>query len=243
MKRTISILLAMVMILSLCACSGTRSTPTGGGSSEKAQAQTDSAEEKQEAAEPAAEATEPAAESAEPAAEAAVTPAGAKSDYTDTYKSFGMTVHYPEQFANTKGTFYPRGGTELDTGIVAMAYFYVAMPKDKYNTLMTEEDSSEEDAKDLYNRTQEILYVFSVDKGRGASAVMSAFPQHDLKEEQFTEIGKIDDVTYYIFDSPELLYLWATWCGNCVNELTELAEMNRRLADKNVAVQKNPHGQ
>ena len=84
-------------------------------------------------------------------------------------KSFGMTVHYPEQFANTKGTFYPRGGTELDTGIVAMAYFYVAMPKDKYNTLMTEEDSSEEDAKDLYNRTQEIVYVFSVDKGRGAS--------------------------------------------------------------------------
>ena len=250
MKRTISILLAMVMILSLCACSGTRSTPTGGGSSEKAQAQTDSAEEKQEAAEPAAEATEPAeesaepaaeaaepaAESAEPAAEAAVTPAGAKGDYTDTYKSFGMTVHYPEQFANTKGTFYPRGGSELDTGIVAMAYFYVAMPKDKYNTLMTEEDSSEEDAKDLYNRTQEILYVFSVDKGRGASAVISAFPQHDLKEEQFTEIGKIDDVTYYIFDSPELLYLWATWCGNCVNELTELAEMNRRLADKNVAV-------
>ena len=322
MKRTISILLAMVMILSLCACSGTRSTPTGGGSSEKAQAQTDSAEEKQEAAEPAAEATEPAAESAEPAAEAAepaaesaepaaeaaVTPAGAKGDYTDTYKSFGMTVHYPEQFANTKGTFYPRGGSELDTGIVAMAYFYVAMPKDKYNTLMTEEDSSEEDAKDLYNRTQEILYVFSVDKGRGASAVISAFPQHDLKEEQFTEIGKIDDVTYYIFDSPELLYhytsdiepeyveeyhalhddlievlknaeffpailpgarlvgqtfkfettdvdgnpvkseeifaqhkitmvnIWATWCGNCVNELTELAEMNRRLADKNVAV-------
>ena len=322
MKRTISILLAMVMVLSLSACGGTRSTPTGGGSSEKAQAQTDSAEEKQEAAEPAAEATEPAAEAAEPAAEStepaaetAVTPAGAKSDYTDTYESFGMIVHYPEHFANTTGTFYPRGGTELETGIVAMAYYYVAMPKDRYNTLMTEEDSSEEDAKDLYNRTQEILYVFSVDKGRGASAVMSAFPQHDLKEEQFTEIGKVNDVTYYIFDSPELLYhytsdiepeyveeyhalhddlievlknaeffpailpgahlvgqtfkfettdvdgnpvkseeifaqhkitmvnIWATWCGNCVNELTELAEMNRRLADKNVAVQKNPHGQ
>ena len=63
-------LLAMVMVLSLCACGGTtRSTPTG-GSSEKAQAQTDSAEEKQEAAEPAAEAAELAAE-AEPAAETA----------------------------------------------------------------------------------------------------------------------------------------------------------------------------
>lgn len=35
MKRTISILLAMVMVLSLSACGGTRSTPTGGGSSEK----------------------------------------------------------------------------------------------------------------------------------------------------------------------------------------------------------------
>ena len=250
MKRRLSILLAMVMILSLCACSTTRSTSTGGGSSENTQAQTDSAEEKQEAAEPAAEAgepaaeaTEPAAEATEPAAEAAETPAGAKGDYTDTFKSFGMTVHYPEQFANTTGAFYPRGGTELEPGIVAMAFYYVAMPKDKYNALMTEEDASEEDAKDLRNRTNELVYVFSIDKGRGASAVISAFPQHDLKEEQFTEIGKIDDVTYYIFDSPELLYLWATWCGNCVNELTELAEMNRRLADKNVAVQKNPHGQ
>ena len=322
MKRRLSILLAMVMILSLCACSTTRSTSTGGGSSENTQAQTDSAEEKQEAAEPAAEAGEPAAEAeepagdaqepaveaGEPAAEAAETPADAQGDYTETFKSFGMTVHYPAEFANTTGTFYAKDGSELETGIVAMCYYYVAMPKDKYNTLMTEEDSSEEDAKDLRDRTQEIVYVFSVDKGRGASAVISAYPQHDLKEEQFTEIGKLGDVTYYIFDAPELLYhytseiepeytqeyqklhddlievlknaeffpailpgahligqtftfettdvdgnpvkseesfaqhkitmvnIWATWCGNCVNELTELAEMNRRLADKNVAV-------
>ena len=317
MKRRISILLAMVMILSLCACGTTRSTSTGGGSSEKNQEQTAGAEEKQEAAEPAAEAgepaepaeaTEPAAEATEPAAEAAETPAGAKGDYTDTFKSFGMTVHYPEQFANTTGAFYPRGGTELEPGIVAMAFYYVAMPKDKYNALMTEEDASEEDAKDLRNRTNELVYVFSIDKGRGAAEIMSAFPEQDLKEEQFTEIGKIGDVTYYIFDAPELLYrytsdiepeytqeyqalhdallevlknaeffpailpgshligqtfkfettdldgnpvkseeifaqhkitmvnIWATWCGNCVREMAGLAEMNHRLADKNVAV-------
>ena len=116
----------MVMILSLCACSGTRSTPTGGGSSEKAQAQTDSAEEKQEAAEPAAEAAE--------------TPAGADGDYTVTYKSFGMTVRYPEQFANTKGTFDPREGSELEPGINALSYYYAAMPKETYTNWMTSGD-------------------------------------------------------------------------------------------------------
>ncbi len=30
--------------------------------------------------------------------------------------------------------------------------------------------------------------------------------------------------------------LWATWCHNCVNEMTGLGEMARSLADKNVAV-------
>ena len=154
----------------------------------------------------------------------------------------------------------------------------------------------------------ELVYVFYINKGRGASEIISAFPDLELKEEQFTQIGKVDDLTYYIFDCPELLYrlasdvepeyteeyhklhddliealksaeffspiipgarligetlkfettdvdgnpvkseeifaqnkitmvnIWATWCGNCVRELTGLAEMNHRLADKNVAV-------
>jgi thiol-disulfide isomerase/thioredoxin len=33
-----------------------------------------------------------------------------------------------------------------------------------------------------------------------------------------------------------MVNIWATWCGNCVGELAGLAEMNHRLADKNVAV-------
>ena len=122
MKRVISILLAMLMVLSLCACGGSKSTAPGGGS-EKTQEQTGSAGDKQEAAEPAAESAEPEAEAEAPAAEAegtaaetAQTPdnAGEKKDYTDTYKKFGMTVHYPEEFANTTGVFYPREGSERD---------------------------------------------------------------------------------------------------------------------------------
>ena len=315
MKRKISILLAIVMALSLCACGTTRSTSTGGGSSEKTQEQTGGAEEKQEAAEPAteaaepaAEAEEPAAEATEPAAEAEETPASANGGFTETYKSFGMTVHYPEQFANTKGVFYVRGGTEIDTGICGVSYYYAAMPKDTYNNWMNSADMSPEESKQLGERISEILYAFSIDKGRGAPEIISAFPDLDIKEEQFTEIGKVGEVTYYLFDAPELLYhpaddiepeyveeyhklhddliealknaeffpaiipganligqtfkfettdvdgnpvkseeifaqhkitmvnIWATWCGNCVGEMKELAEMNRRLADKNVAV-------
>ena len=33
-----------------------------------------------------------------------------------------------------------------------------------------------------------------------------------------------------------MVNLWATWCHNCVNEMTELGEMAERLAEKNVAV-------
>ena len=33
-----------------------------------------------------------------------------------------------------------------------------------------------------------------------------------------------------------MVNLWATWCHNCINEMTELGEMAERLAEKNVAV-------
>ena len=314
MKRAISILLAMMMVLSLCACGGSKSAPPAGDSN-KTQEQADSAEEKQEAAEPAAESAEPAAEAEAPAAEAegtaaetAQTPdnAGEKKNYTDTYKKFGMTVHYPEEFANTTGVFYPREGSELEPGINALSYYYAAMPKDTFDTVMNSDDP--EAARIIGERMCELVYVFYINKGRGASEIISAFPDLELKEEQFTQIGKVDDLTYYIFDCPELLYrlasdvepeyteeyhklhddliealksaeffspiipgarligetlkfettdvdgnpvkseeifaqnkitmvnIWATWCGNCVRELTGLAEMNHRLADKNVAV-------
>ena len=105
MRKVITILLTSAMVLSLCACGGSQSAPPAGDSN-KTQEQADNAEEKQEAAEPAAESAEPAAEAEAPAAEAegtaaetAQTPdnAGEKKDYTDTYKKFGMTVHYPEE--------------------------------------------------------------------------------------------------------------------------------------------------
>ena len=33
-----------------------------------------------------------------------------------------------------------------------------------------------------------------------------------------------------------MINIWATWCGPCVNEMPELADLNRELADKNCAV-------
>lgn len=33
-----------------------------------------------------------------------------------------------------------------------------------------------------------------------------------------------------------MVNIWSTWCHNCVNEMTGLSEMSRKLADKNVAV-------
>lgn len=307
MKRKIAILLAMVMTLSLCACGGTKEAPAE-NKQEAAEPEAESAETETEAVETETEAVETAAGSAETAAETAETAAGTetKKDYTETYKVFGMTVHYPEQFANTKGVFYPRGGNPDPLGISAVTFYYAAMPQADFDTAMNSD--TPEASKLLGERLSELAYAFSIDKGRGASEIMSAFPDLDLKEEQFIEIGKVNDVTYYIFDAPELLYhytsdieaeyteeyhklhddliealknaeffpavipgaqlvgetlkfettdmdgnpvksedifaknkitmvnIWATWCGNCVGELTGLAEMNQRLADKNVAV-------
>ena len=165
----------MMMVLSLCACGGSKSAPPAGDSN-KTQEQADSAEEKQEAAEPAAESAEPAAEAEAPAAEAegtaaetAQTPdnAGEKKNYTDTYKKFGMTVHYPEEFANTTGVFYPREGSELEPGINALSYYYAAMPKDTFDTVMNSDDP--EAARIIGERMCELVYVFYINKGRGAS--------------------------------------------------------------------------
>ena len=33
-----------------------------------------------------------------------------------------------------------------------------------------------------------------------------------------------------------MINIWATWCGPCVNEMPELANLNRELADKNCAI-------
>ena len=197
----------MMMVLSLCACGGSKSAPPAGDSN-KTQEQADSAEEKQEAAEPAAESAEPAAEAEAPAAEAegtaaetAQTPdnAGEKKNYTDTYKKFGMTVHYPEEFANTTGVFYPREGSELEPGINALSYYYAAMPKDTFDTVMNSDDP--EAARIIGERMCELVYVFYINKGRGASEIISAFPDLELKEEQFTQIGKVDDLTWHPMSS------------------------------------------
>ena len=73
-------------------------------------------------------------------------------------------------------------------------------------------------------------YYTPVNRGEELVGTVISFETTDLDGNpvRSEDIFKDHEVT--------MVNLWATWCHNCINEMTELGEMAERLAEKNVAV-------
>ena len=227
-----------------------------------------------------------------------------------TYDEMGMTISYPDAFDDVKGIFEPYPQGKVADGLYYMSFIYIAFPYDDYEALLEKDDSeiTEEDIQAFRDAQGVLAYVLAADGGRGPADIIKELELEDTTEENFTELAKVDDITFYQLEFPEeteafvagmkpefaeefsalhdglaealknaeysvpvvpgeelvgetlrfettdfdgnpvksedifaeheltMINIWATWCGPCKGELKELGEMNRRLAEKDVAV-------
>lgn len=207
MKKTLSTLMAAMMILSLFACGGKNAGGTAGAGQAKEET---AAEPAAEAAEPTEKTTEPAEETTEPAAEAAGTetaevqpadnePYGLK----ETFGTMGFTVLYPPVFQNAKGTVYPEVIGEIGyvgSGIRLMGFMYATMPKDEFLPLIDKQNKTDEEMLRISNNMYELLYVCCVNGGRGAKEIVEMLGSPSITEDMFTKAGEVEDVVFYVLD-------------------------------------------
>lgn len=187
MRKTQAILIAVMMILSFCACgsANTSSAAEAGQSMEEPV--------------PAAEAT----------AEAAEMPPADDEPYglKETFETMGFTILYPPVFQNAKGTVYPEVIGEIGyvgSGIKVMGFLYATMPKDEFLPLIDKQDKTDEEMLRLSDNMYELLYVCCVDGGRGAKEIVETLGNPSITEDLFTEAGEAGDVAFYVLDGDEL---------------------------------------
>ena len=175
-KRILSMLLGAMIVFSLCACGA----KTGELRTDSSQVSTQEAADTAEAAE--------------------TSDAEAPEGRTENYAEMGLKVDYPAEFDNTKGYFLPDILGEVTPGLNFMRFYYIAMTQEKYKELSQKSSLTEEEENDVRNKVGIILDVIAIDKGRGAEDIISEMGADAKFLDQITEIGKAEDVTFYILD-------------------------------------------
>ncbi|MBR1659130.1 MAG: redoxin domain-containing protein [Oscillospiraceae bacterium] len=300
MKKTLSLLLAAGLAVSaLAGCGGTSAPAAGSDAQAAAPAATET---------PAPAAT-PAATEAPAVEETNTQPeqldAEADENATLDLSEIGLILHYPEEIHEVKGVYLPAGAGELGfgTGIYEADFIYFGLPRDRGMELLEKDDLTDEEYAELVNVRGILPQLFAVNGGRDYTAVNELY-EGQLSNENFTEIKKVGDLTFYqyfdpeyddalpedfkedylklveiqsqavkdaeyfapvnpndeligkpfIFDAKDLdgnpvntgelfaqheltmVNVWATWCHYCVEELPELEQVNKIVADMDCAV-------
>ena len=228
----------------------------------------------------------------------------------ETYEQNGFTVTLPEEFENAKGVVYTNPYVRTDAGFCLMDYIYFAMEPETFYTLAnkTAADLTEEEQQELYARQCDLLCVIGIDGGRGSAEILDLLGVESFTEDDLTQIGQAEDVTFFILEFPAtaedfkaqiepeyaqeytalhdalteslknaqffvpvdpeealvgrtlnfetvdvngdpvsssdlfkdhritMINVWTTWCHFCLEEMEDLGQMHRRLADKGAAV-------
>ena len=296
--KILALILGCTLALSLCACGGEKTQNT-----DNAQAQN---------ADSAQAAEVPAEESPEQGADVVTTENGGAvaEGRSETYDEIGITINYTEEFADMKGYLIADPSGEVSRGLNLMMFYYLAMPEEEYlaaEQKARQEELSDEELALIRSKATTMLYVFSIDKGRGVEDIQNEAGATGLDQEMFTKIGEAGDINFFILDpgvdsfdwenveeeyaeeyvilhdaliealnnaeffapvvpgseyigqkisfettdvdgnpvnSEELfaqnkltmINVWATWCNPCKGELSGLAEINRKYADKGFAI-------
>ena len=129
--------------------------------------------------------------------------ASASETYEYPVEEMGLTLEVPEEFISTIGMFeiFPMG--EADTGINVMMFEYVALSEEDYFALIENEDISEEDQARVRSAMREMAYVFAIDGNRTLSDLINTLDLGSYPAENFSEIGKTEDVTFYLMIDKE----------------------------------------
>ena len=122
-----------------------------------------------------------------------------------TYENMGITITYPEVFENTTGGFVPApfGG---NNGIYSMMFKYMAMTDEEGKAFQAEAEAgapSEETIAAVMKKMGGLYLLLGIDGGRGPNDIISMSKADTLTEDMFTEVGKCEDITYYVVSGQE----------------------------------------
>lgn len=120
-----------------------------------------------------------------------------------SFEEVGLTLELPEAFIKTKGLLEPYALGELVPGITLMMFAYTGMNPDEYQALMESEKLTKEQEDALMKAIGNIAYVLSIDGGRNAGDILEIVQIPNVTEADFTEVGKAEDVTFYLFQDKE----------------------------------------
>ena len=125
--------------------------------------------------------------------------------YSESYDQMGFTVTYPEEYETIKGVIetFPMG--RVMDGLYYMVFEYYAMPKEDYQRLANTapELISDEEYAAAMDAQGVLLYVFGIDGGRDAAAIIEMAELEGISPEEFTEVGRAGDVTFYIYEDEQ----------------------------------------
>lgn len=116
-----------------------------------------------------------------------------------SFEEVGLALELPEEFVKTKGMVEPYALGELVPGITLMMFAYTGMNQDEFQALMGSEKLTKEQEDALMKAMGNIAYVFSIDGGRNAGDILEIVQIPNVTEADFTEVGKAEDVTFYLF--------------------------------------------
>ena len=155
---------------------------------------------------------------------------------TVPYADIGLTLHYPEVFNETAGIYVPCFSCLTDGGITCTPFIYFAISQEEFAaTASFKEVKTPEEIAAFRDGFSVMLWVMAIDDNRGAKEILDAF-EADRKSysvKDFTEIGKAEDVTFYLFETPEKNKAW-------LSEIKpEYAEEYTALHDELIEVLKN----
>ncbi len=120
-----------------------------------------------------------------------------------TYEEMGFTLTYPEEFETMKGAFEPFPIGRIMDSLYHMMFMYIGMPKEDYSKLATNpEEVTDEEFLAAIEAQGALTYVFAIDGDRGLSDIIELAALEAAGEEDFTEVGRVEDVTFYLYDDP-----------------------------------------
>ena len=117
----------------------------------------------------------------------------------ESYYKMGFRVTCPDVFDHTRGMVSPMEIGNQGDGTYFMMYTYFALTQEELKALGSGTDEEKAKAADAMTV---LLVVIGGNGGRGPKEIAQKIKMGENAEENFTEIGRYQDITYYAITDP-----------------------------------------
>ncbi len=116
-----------------------------------------------------------------------------------------------------------------------VSFFYRAVPEAKVEECLKNfapayQEEYQRLKKDLEEALKNAEYFVPEVPGDGLVGSTLDFETEDV------DGNKVKSSDIFAKNKITMINFWATWCGNCLNEMEDLVQINKRLAEKDVAI-------